>query len=167
VSPADERALVEAVGALPFREFVFQGYTGKRRVVSFGWGYDFEAEALRPADAMPAFLLALREVAAAFAGTAPERLAQALVTEYSPGAAIGWHRDKGVFGDVNGVSLLAPCTFRLRRPVGDGWERRSLTAMPRSGYLLSGPARTVWEHTIPAVAALRYSITFRTLRAAS
>jgi alkylated DNA repair dioxygenase AlkB len=165
VSPADEQALVDAVTALPFREFVFQGYTGKRRVVSFGWRYDFEAEALRPAGPMPAFLLALRDAAAAFAGIAPDGLAQALVTEYSAGAAIGWHRDKGVFGDVVGVSLLAPCTFRLRRPAGDGWERRSLTAAPRSAYLLSGPARTVWEHSIPAVAALRYSVTFRTLRA--
>ena len=37
------------------------------------------------------------------------------------------------------------------------------TAIP--AYLLSGPARTVWEHSIPPVAAHRYSITFRNFRA--
>jgi alkylated DNA repair dioxygenase AlkB len=88
------------------------------------------------------------------------------VTEYAAGAAIGWHRDKAVFGDVVGVSLLAPCVFRLRRPAGARWERASLTAEPRSAYLLRGPARTEWEHSIPAVPALRYSVTFRSLRAA-
>jgi alkylated DNA repair dioxygenase AlkB len=166
LSRAEEERLLAHVRALPFREFVFQGYVGKRRVVSFGWQYDFDAEALRPAVAIPPFLLRLREVAAAFAGTAPEGLVQVLVTEYAAGAAIGWHRDKAVFGDVVGVSLLAPCVFRLRRPAGATWERASLTADPRSAYLLRGPARTEWEHSIPAVPALRYSVTFRSLRAA-
>jgi alkylated DNA repair dioxygenase AlkB len=90
-------------------------------------------------------------------------LQHVLVTEYSPGAAIGWHRDKAVFGDVIGISLLSPCVFRLRRKVGTTWERVSLTAEPRSAYLLRGPSRTEWEHSIPAVEALRYSITFRNL----
>ena len=44
------------------------------------------------------------------------------------------------------------------------WERRSLNAEPRSAYLLSGPARNKWEHSIPPLEARRYSITFRTLR---
>jgi alkylated DNA repair dioxygenase AlkB len=88
-----------------------------------------------------------------------------LVTEYGPGAAIGWHRDKAVFGEVVGLSRLAPCTFRLRRAIGESeWERVSLVAAPRSAYLLSGPARTEWEHSIPPVAALCYSITFRNVR---
>lgn len=88
----------------------------------------------------------------------------ALITEYGPGAAIGWHRDKGVFGDVIGISLLSPCLFRFRRKANSTWERYSLTAEPRSAYLLRGAARTEWEHSIPAVDALRYSITFRSLR---
>jgi len=37
-------------------------------------------------------------------------------------------------------------------------------AEPRSAYLLSGPARTTWEHSIPPVTSLRYSITFRNVR---
>lgn len=164
IGPADEEALLAQVRELPFREFEFHGYTGKRRVVSFGWHYDFAARRLRKADDIPEFLLALRPVAAGFAGMEPGALQHVLVTEYGPRAAIGWHRDKAVFGEVVGISLLAPCTFRLRRSAGEGWERVNLTAEPRSAYLLSGPARTEWEHSIPPVDALRYSITFRNLR---
>jgi alkylated DNA repair dioxygenase AlkB len=87
-----------------------------------------------------------------------------LVTEYVPGAAIGWHRDKAVFGDVVGVSLVSACVFRIRRTSGTAWERNSFRLEPRSAYLLRGPARTEWEHSIPAVDSLRYSVTFRTLR---
>lgn len=164
IGPADQDALLAHVRELPFREFEFHGYTGRRRVVSFGWHYDFAARQLRKADDVPAFLLALRPLAAAFAGMEPEALQHVLVTEYGPGAAIGWHRDKAVFGEVVGVSLLAPCTFRLRRKAGERWERVNLVAEPRSAYLLSGPARSEWEHSIPPVNTLRYSITFRNLR---
>jgi hypothetical protein len=55
------------------------------------------------------------------------------------------------------------CSFRLRRKVGAGWERRSLVAEPRSAYLLRGASRTEWEHSIPPLATLRYSITFRSM----
>ncbi|MDB4885089.1 MAG: 2OG-Fe(II) oxygenase [Gemmatimonadetes bacterium] len=163
--PVDEEArLLQEVRALPFREFEFQGYTGRRRVVSFGWRYDFNERRLHRTEDVPAFLLALREAAARFAEVVPETLQQVLVTEYDAGAGIGWHRDKAVFGDVIGISLLAPCTFRLRRAVGERWERASLIAEPRSVYLLRGPSRTEWEHSIPPVDRLRYSITFRNLR---
>ena len=164
ITPAAEAALLDELRTLPFRDFEFHGYTGRRRVVSYGWHYDFAAGALRRADDMPPFLVALRDDAARFAGVDPSELQHVLVTEYGAGAGIGWHRDKAVFGDVVGVSLLAPCVFRLRRAAGTGWERVSLTAEPRSVYLLSGVSRTEWEHSIPAVDALRYSITFRNLR---
>jgi alkylated DNA repair dioxygenase AlkB len=164
--PDEERELVEHVRGLPLKEFEFHGYVGRRRVLSYGWHYDFGERKLQEAEEMPAFLLPLRDRAAAFAGVAPEDLPHALVTEYGPGATIGWHKDKGVFGDVIGVSLLSPCVFRLRRRAGAKWERYSLTAEPRSAYLLRGPSRTEWEHSIPAVDELRYSVTFRTLKAA-
>lgn len=165
VLPASgERELLDLIRLLPFREFEFQGYLGKRRVVSYGWRYDFNEKTLRRADDMPAFLRSLREVAAAFAEVAPEDLQQALVTEYGPGAGIGWHRDKAMFGDVIGISLLSPCVFRLRRKAGKKWERATITAEPRSAYLLRGPARAEWEHSIPPVSELRYSVTFRNFR---
>ena len=167
LTPTQEVELIERVRELPFVEFQFQGYVGKRRVVSYGWQYDFNLRALRKADDIPAFLLALRRTAAEFAGMEPERLQQVLVTEYDAGAGIGWHRDKAVFGEVIGISLLSACRFRLRRKAGPSGERVSLTAEPRSAYLLSGPARTEWEHSIPEVDTLRYSITFRNFREAS
>ena len=164
ISADDEVAVLEHVRGLPFRDFEFQGYLGKRRVVSYGWRYDFNERVLRDAEDIPPFLLSLREAAAAFAGLEPAQLQHVLVTEYGAGAGIGWHRDKAVFGDVIGISLLSACTFRLRRKAGSSWERASITAEPRSAYLLRGPSRTEWEHSIPAVDALRYSITFRNLR---
>ena len=167
VSPAEEEALLRHVRELPFKNFEFHGHVGKRRVVFYGWRYDFNQGGLREADAIPSFLLPLRDVVAGFAEMPAAQLQQVLVTEYEPGAAIGWHRDKAVFGDVIGVSLLAPCVFRLRRKIGTKWDRASLTVEPRSAYLLRGPSRTEWEHSIPAVDSLRYSITFRSMRLAS
>jgi len=164
ISPGEERALFDKLPGLPFKEFEFHGFLGKRRTVSFGWHYDFNGGGLKHADALPDFLKPLRRRAAEFAGLNPTALEHALVIEYKPGAGIGWHRDRPQFGDVIGISLLAPCTFRLRRKAGSAWERRSLTAEPRSAYLLRGASRTQWEHSIPPLETLRYSVTFRTLR---
>ena len=159
-----EQQLLAHFRDLPFREFEFHGYTGKRRVISFGWQYDFGKRRLNKADDIPEFLQELRLVGAQFAGLPPAALQQVLVSEYSEGAGIGWHRDKAVFGDVIGISLLSPCVFRLRRKTGEKWERVNLTAEPRSAYLLRGPSRTEWEHSIPGVDSLRYSVTYRNLR---
>ena len=163
IGPEDEKSLVRQIEGLPFANFQFHGFEGKRRVVSFGWRYDFNGGGLQRTDPMPGFLIPLRDAAARFATLEPAALQHAMVTEYGAGAAIGWHKDRSVFGDVIGVSLLSPCNFRLRRKAGSRWERRSLIVEPRSVYLLSGPARTEWEHSIPAVESLRYSVTFRTV----
>jgi alkylated DNA repair dioxygenase AlkB len=163
VSRAEEAELVERLARLELREFEFHGYLGKRRVVYFGLRYDFNDRAVREATEMPGFLLPMRERAASFAGLDPADLAHALVTEYMPGAAIGWHRDRPVFGDVIGISLGSPCRFRLRRKRGNGWERAALMLAPRSAYLMRGPARHEWQHSIPPVEALRYSVTFRSI----
>jgi alkylated DNA repair dioxygenase AlkB len=161
ITPAEERDLLATIRELPFKEFEFQGYTGKRRVVSYGWKYDFNERRLEPRDDIPEFLLPLRNKAATFAGIGSADLQQALVTEYDVGAPIGWHKDKAVFGDVIGISLLSAVPFRLRREVGGKWERVTITAEPRSVYLLRGPSRSEWEHSIPPVEQLRYSVTFR------
>ena len=113
------------------------------------------------ADDIPPELLEVRARAAALAGHRPQDLQQVLLNEYQPGAPIGWHRDRPVFGDVIGISLGASCRFRFRRKRGTSWQRTSLVLMPRSAYLLRGPARHEWQHSIPPVEALRYSITFR------
>ena len=112
-------------------------------------------------------MLPARAKAAQFAGLDAAAFEHVLVTEYQPGAPIGWHRDRAIFADVVGVSLLAACTFRFRRKAGARWERASLSLAPRSAYLLRGPARSEWEHSIPGVERLRYSLTFRNFRAGS
>ena len=183
IDPSEEAALLPRVRELPFKEFEFHGYLGKRRVVSFGWHYEFSGSGrLRKADDIPDFLLELRTRAAEFAQMKPEALQHVLVIEYGPGAGIGWHRDKPVFGEVVGISLLAPCVLRFRRKIDPrgqkangkkgkakprgtriraNWERFNLEAEPRSAYHLSGPARSEWEHSISSVEQLRYSVTFR------
>jgi alkylated DNA repair dioxygenase AlkB len=56
--------------------------------------------------------------------------------------------------------------MRFRRKTdGAGFRTFSLPLAPRSAYLLDGDARAHWQHSIPAVKALRYSISLRTLRA--
>jgi alkylated DNA repair dioxygenase AlkB len=167
ISIDEELELASRISELDLREFEFQGYRGKRRVASFGLRYDFADSRLKQGDEIPAFLLPLRERAAGFAGIKPDALPHVLVTEYTPGAAIGWHRDRPVFGDVVGVSLCSACRFRFRRKAGTKWERASLILEPRSAYLLRGPSRTEWEHSIPEAEELRYSVTFRTLKSTS
>lgn len=164
ISAAEEAELVSAFAALPFKEFEFHGFLGKRRTVSFGFHYAFDGSGLREAEPMPDFLSVVRERAAALAGHDVEKLQHVLIIEYAPGAGIGWHRDRPSFGDVVGISLLAEARLRFRRKCGSKWERSAVMAAPRSAYLLRGPARTEWEHSITAMEELRYSITFRTLR---
>ena len=116
------------------------------------------------ADGMAGRLRGCRHCRAArVAGMDAAELSEALVTEYSPGAAIGWHRDAPGFGGVVGVSLLSSCRFRFRRGATRAWETTDLLLRPRSIYVLTGPARSEWQHSIPAVSELRYSITFRTM----
>ena len=164
VTPAAEAELIKMVETLDFKPFEFHGYFGNRRTVSFGWHYDFASSRVRPASDMPDFLLPLRDKAAVFANIDPAALEHALVTEYAPGAGIGWHRDRPVFDDVIGISLGAACRFRLRRKQGAKWERAAIELVPRSAYLLRGPVRREWEHSIPPLDRLRYSVTFRSVK---
>ena len=68
-SADDERGLLERNRELPLKEFEFHGFTAKRRVISYGWKYDFEERAVRQAKDIPPWLLPLREIAAGFAAS--------------------------------------------------------------------------------------------------
>jgi alkylated DNA repair dioxygenase AlkB len=164
ITTEDERTLLREIGALEFHEMKMRGVVARRRVIHYGVRYSFETFKASPGPPIPDFLLRLRETAAAFAELAPETLEEALITEYSPGASIGWHRDAHPFDIVIGVSLLSRARFRFRRGKVRAWETTEFLLEPRSGYVLTGPARTEWEHSIPEAKELRYSITFRTLR---
>jgi alkylated DNA repair dioxygenase AlkB len=163
ISSELERELIARITALPLQPFQFGQYQGKRRVASFGFRYDYTERRLREADLIPDWLGPVIERVEAFGGPRTE-IAQVLCTEYDNGVGIGWHRDKPQFDRIFGLSLGSPCKFRFRRPSGDKWERFTLEAQPRSIYLLSGEARQIWHHSIPAVESPRYSITFRTMR---
>jgi alkylated DNA repair dioxygenase AlkB len=95
------------------------------------------------------------------AGIDPTDLRQALVTEYTEGAGIGWHRDKPAFDKVTAFSFCGEAMVRFRRKEGTGWQPKNVRVAPRSAYVLEGAARSEWEHSIPAVSGLRYSVTFR------
>ena len=162
VSPAEERDLIGHIAALPLQPFQFGAFEGKRRVASFGFRYDYTLQRLQEAEPIPAWLAAVAAKVEAFDGPRT-RVRQVLCTEYSVGVGIGWHRDRPHFDRIFGLSLGSACKFRFRRPAGTKWERFTLEARPRSIYQLAGPSREVWEHSIPAVEAPRYSITLRTM----
>lgn len=165
ISAGEEAELLAWMETLPFEPFRFHGYLGARRVVAFGHGYDYAKGRLTPADPPPEILRATREAVARRFGLDASDFVQVLVTEYAPGAGIGWHRDKPQFDKVIGVSLAAECNLRFRLRESATFRRKAQRLAPRSAYLLDGPARSQWEHSIAPQAALRYSLTFRSLRA--
>jgi DNA oxidative demethylase len=149
---------------LEFAEVVMHGQAAKRTVLHFGYRYDYDAWRLTPAEPLPADLRWLRDRAGAFAGIEPERFAETLVSRYPPGAGIGWHRDAPMFGPaVVGVSLLSACVMRFQRRTPTVRETHTVDLEPRSAYVLSGAARSTWQHSIQSTPSLRYSVTFRTL----
>jgi alkylated DNA repair dioxygenase AlkB len=166
VSPRMEAELIERARSMPLAPFEFHGHLGHRRVASFGWRYDYARRQVEAARPIPDFLMEARQLAADFAGRTPEEFEQVLVTEYPAGAGIGWHKDKAAFGGIVGLSLASACTLHFRKAEPQGWARRAVEIAPRSAYLLKGPSRSEWEHSIAGVPHLRYSITFRTLAAA-
>lgn len=170
LSQEDEDRLLADIRHLPFQQFDFHGYTAKRRLVEYGLEYDFGTRKTAAAQPLPEFLMPVRERAAGFAGLKGESLVEGIVTEYSPGAPIGWHCDAPQFGTIIGISLAGSARMRLKpciatREKSPGRAKPiSLILEPRSIYAMRGPARWRFQHSIPPVAELRYSITFRTLR---
>src|SRR5215210_2299691 len=163
ISEAEERALLDRLGATELAPFRFHGWLGNRKTQSFGWRYDFEDASFTPADPLADWLLPLRDKAAAFAELEPDDFVHVLLARYDPGAGIGWHRDRDVFEKVVGISLKSPATLRFRQRTPSGFKRASLEVAPRSAYLLSDEARHDWEHSIAPGEQLRFSITFRSL----
>jgi alkylated DNA repair dioxygenase AlkB len=167
----EEQLLADEISRVEFALFEMRGVVARRRVAFFGRSYENGGE--RPSPPLPHFLLPLRDRLAVWANVDPQAFAMALINEYPPGAPIGWHRDAPQYDIVAGVSLLSPCRMKFRPYVsptarGRTQGRRSAThdvmLERRSAYLMTAEARSAYEHHIPAVSALRYSITFRTLR---
>jgi alkylated DNA repair dioxygenase AlkB len=177
LSAEEETALLAEIARVEFADFEMRGVVARRRVAFFGGSYDEGATSSPP---IPEFLRPLISRVAPWAGVEPDAFAMALINEYPAGAPIGWHRDAPQYDIVAGLSLLSSCRMRFRPYVSPGSGaaaaahapavgRRKTTheivLRPRSAYLMAGESRQKYEHSIPPVAAPRYSITFRTLRA--
>jgi alkylated DNA repair dioxygenase AlkB len=170
VSPEEEAALLSGIRTIEFSNFEMRGVVARRRVALFGESY---SGSLPSQPFLPSFLLPLISRIAAWAVLPPSRFAMALINEYPPGAPIGWHRDAPQHDLVAGVSLLSACRMKFRpyrllsASTGPGGRRgatHETILQPRSAYLMTGDSRYAYEHHIPAVDGLRYSITFRTRR---
>jgi alkylated DNA repair dioxygenase AlkB len=161
----EEQLLLEHIRALPFANAQYKEFRAKRRVVSYGGRYDYDKNQLNAAAPIPELLYPLRERVASWAGRAASDFSHALVAEYAEGVQLGWHRDVPDFEVVAGVSLLSACRMRFRRyPPAPREKSLGIELAPRSAYRMEGEARWGWQHSVPPVPALRYSITFRTLR---
>lgn len=168
LSAAEETTLIELLRALPFEAAQYKGYAAKRRVVSYGGRFDYDANRLLPGPPLADALHPLRQKVADWMALKPDALAHVLVAEYAPGTSLGWHRDVPDFEDVAGVSLGSVAQMRFRPYPPDQPHARDIVRLwlaPRSIYRLSGPARWDWQHSVAPVPALRWSVTFRTLRA--
>jgi alkylated DNA repair dioxygenase AlkB len=173
ISEAEEPELIREIQSLHLKSFKYYQFTGKRRIASFGWQYEFGKSEITTAPDMPAFLLPVRIRAGTLFNIDPNSLMQTSIIEYSTGSPIGWHRDISQFGVVLGISLGAACRMRFRKynrvrsRILKRDEILSIELEPRSLYLMSGASRELWQHSIPPVKDLRYSIMMRTLRAQS
>jgi len=132
------------------------GVVAKRRVAHLGLNYDYETFRVTPGPPVPEFLLPLQRSVADLTQREPEDFGEVLVTEYPAGAGIGWHRDAPAFEIIVGASLLGRCRMCLR-PMGATGRGSSvdITLEPRSVYVLSGNARSEWQHSIPAAESPR------------
>lgn len=165
LTEAEERQVLDVLEAMEFHTITMHGQTARRTVRHFGLDYGYESWKLEPTEPLPRELGWLQRRAGALAELDPEDFAQILVSRYPPGATIGWHRDAPMFGPkVVGISLAAACRMRFQRGKGDARQVAEIALEPRSAYVLAGAARFAWQHSIPPTKALRYSITFRTLK---
>jgi alkylated DNA repair dioxygenase AlkB len=166
----EEQELLYFFDALPLKHPLHEGvYAAKRRVMSFGWGFDYRYKKLVPGPPLPRFLVPMQQKIAKWLDIPQKHVVEALITEYTPGSAIGWHRDNETFDSIIGISLAGWCNMRFRPIKSKQIGKRkiddivALDLEPRSAYIMQDKIRWEWQHSVPKVETLRYSITFRTL----
>jgi len=167
LAEAGERDVLAVLARFELQPYVLHDTPSRRLVRSFGLARVAGAYDLGPAAPVPVELEWLRERCARSDGTRTGGAGAAARVALPARRGDRWHRDAPQFGDVSGISLLTACRMRFRRGRPRAWQTAELTLQPRSAYVLSGPARTQWQHHIPAVTAERWSMTFRTLRHAA
>jgi alkylated DNA repair dioxygenase AlkB len=163
----EETQLLKVISAIDLHTFNFQGFEAKRKVASFGFDYSFDTRVLSKGNEIPVEFDSLINKVASHTGINPDAFGELLVTEYPVGSVINWHRDAFPFDVIAGISLLSDCNFRLRPQEKTKQGRGSIISFPvmrRSLYVISGEARSDWQHSIAPVKHVRYSITLRTLK---
>ncbi|MGE5519228.1 MAG: alpha-ketoglutarate-dependent dioxygenase AlkB [Candidatus Dadabacteria bacterium] len=167
ISTGEETDLLTFISTLELHQFIFQGYTANRKVLSFGYDYSFDKRSITKGKDIPKEFQSLIDRVAEFLKIPPADFAELLVTEYPVGSVINWHRDAPPFDLIAGISLNTDCKFKLRPQDKKLQTRSSLITIPvkrRSLYILQGPSRSEWQHSTAPVKEKRYSITLRTLR---
>jgi len=162
-----ERQLLAVIQNIELHPMMFQGYTAKRKVASFGYDFNFSTRKLTKGITIPAGFDWLIEQVAQQLVIGRDQIGELLITEYPIGSVINWHRDAPPFETIAGVSLAADCVFKLRpydKSLRTGKSSISFPVRRRSLYIIQGPARNDWEHSTAPVTDVRYSITLRTLR---
>jgi alkylated DNA repair dioxygenase AlkB len=169
ITREEEQSLLQVIDGLVLHDAQYKQFTARRRIASFGGQYDFSNNVLEEAPELPPSLHPLRAKVARRLQIAPEQFAHVLVAQYRPGTPLGWHRDVPQFELVVGVSLAGSARMRFRPYPLHANKREGVFALelePRSAYILRDDARWRWQHSITPTKMMRYSITFRTRRAA-
>lgn len=167
ISEAEEKELCNVIAGTELHNMTFQGYEAKRKVASYGYDWSFEKRALSKGKEIPPAFHSLIKKVAGYLSLDTGSIAELLITEYPVGSVINWHRDAPAFGLIAGISLLSDCVFKLRPHEKTKQKRNAVISIPvkkRSLYVMQGPARADWQHSIAPVKQLRYSITLRTLK---
>ena len=167
ISSEEEEKLHWEILNISLNPMIFHGYEAKRKVASFGCNWSFTSGTLTKGTAIPAAFHPLIHRISDRLAIDADKFCELLITEYPVGSVINWHRDSPPFDLIAGISLLSDCTMRFRPFDKEKQNRKSTLSIPLapcSLYLISGEARTDWEHSIPAVKQVRYSITVRTLK---
>ena len=171
ITAREERALMDEIDAQPWMDDL------KRRVQHYGYRYDYKARGvfddsyLGP---LPEFLGGVAgELCPSFFSKHPD---QAIVNEYLPGQGISAHIDCApCFGEViASLSLGSAVIMQFIHPETN--QKESLYLEERSLLVLSGDARYLWQHCIPArksdvvqgvkiERSRRLSVTFRSVLA--
>ncbi len=120
-----------------------------RRVQHYGWRYDYKARAITPdmhLGALPDWMAQVAQKLYDDTGLFERVPEQVIVNEYLPGQGIATHIDHPGFGPtVCTISLLDDWEMDF----SENWKDKKPALLQKgSCVLLTGPARSVWQHGI-------------------
>lgn len=157
IDEGEERQLLDYINKQPWSSVL------KRRVQHYGAAYQYR-NAAAPSQ-VPPVPQELYQLVKRILGERvwPKDKTQVIVNEYKPGQGIGPHVDdpRQFGGEIVGVSLGANVFMKFQTSHSDSI---SIPLFARSAYVMSGPARYDWKHSLRNDGdKTRVSITFREL----